>query len=267
MSHRRPVCHIVRDVHERPVWRHEWRVPKWIHWILVAVPTSRTLHVLQDGAVWRSHPLDLLETDKWAAICSAHVISYGLLENSPCGFMSPRRIYDVSHRHHSWPPFMRDRTSAVPWRVTCSFRERKLEFLSTQTQKLSRFCSFAGKLPLFCLRKTTKQTKGSSGLALGLTSMAARPEDTAKLPPRPPWGPPTRARDCRWLASVGISEAALMATGAGAGRCLGGHQMRQIAAKWPRQPSGGAARKARGGHAPGIVVNYRETMHTTRDGV
>jgi hypothetical protein len=36
--------------------------------------------------------------------------------------------------------------------------------------------------------------------------------------------------------------------------------MRQIAAKWPRQPSGGAARKARGGHAPGIVVNYRETQ-------
>ena len=136
MSHRRPVCHIVRDVHERPVWRHECRVPKWIHWILVAVPTSRTLHVLQDGAVWRSHPLDLSETDKWAAICSAHVISYGLVENSPCGFMSPRRIYDVSHRHHSWPPFMRDRTSAVPWRVTCSFRERKLEFLSAQHVKL-----------------------------------------------------------------------------------------------------------------------------------
>ena len=136
MSHRRPVCHIVRDVHERPVWRHEWRVPKWIHWILVAVPTSRTLHVLQDGVVWRSHPLDLSETDKWAAICSAHVISYGLLENSPCGFMSPRRIYDDSHRHHSWPPFMRDRTSAVPWRVCCSFRERKLEFLSAQHVKL-----------------------------------------------------------------------------------------------------------------------------------
>ena len=107
------------------------------------------------------------------------------------------------------------------------------------------------------------KTKGSSGLALGLTSMAARPEDTAKLPPRPPWGPPTRARDCRWLASVGISEAALRAIGAGGGRCLGGHQMRQIAAKWPRQPSGGAARKARGGHAPGIVVNYRETERNT----
>ena len=163
MSHRRPVCHIVRDVHERPVWRHEWRVPKWIHWILVAVPTSRTLHVLQDGAVWRSHPLDLSETDKWAAICSAHVISYGLLENSPCGFMSPRRIYDVSHRHHSWPPFMRDRTSAVPWRVCCSFRERKLEFLSTQTVETPRFCSFAGKLPLFCLRKTTKTNEGIFG--------------------------------------------------------------------------------------------------------
>ena len=167
MSHRRPVCHIVRDVHERRVWRHEWRVPKWIHWILVAVPTSRTLHVLQDGAVWRSHPLDLSETDKWAAICSAHVISYGLLENSPCGFMSPRRIYDVSHRHHSWPPFMRDRTSAVPWRVCCSFRERKLEFLSTQTVETPRFGSFAGKLPLFCLRKTTKTKKGLRALPSG----------------------------------------------------------------------------------------------------
>ena len=106
------------------------------NWILDALPMSRTLHVLQDGAVWRSHPLDLSETDKWAAICSAHVIFYGLVENSPCGFMSPRRIYDVSHRHHSWPPFMRDRTSAVPWRVTCSFRERKLEFLSAQHVKL-----------------------------------------------------------------------------------------------------------------------------------
>jgi len=249
MSHRRPVCHIVRDVHERPVWRHEWRVPKWIHWILVAVPTSRTLHVLQDGAVWRSHPLDLSETDKWAAICSAHVISYGLLENSPCGFMSPRRIYDVSHRHHSWPPFMRDRTSAVPWRVWCSFRERKLEFLSTQTVETHRFCSFAGKLPLFCLRKTTKTNEGIFGPCPRAHFHGSTTRGHCKAPAPTTVGPADQ--DCRWLASVGISEAALRAIGAGGGRCLGGHQMRQIAAKWPRQPSGGAARKARGGHAPG----------------
>jgi hypothetical protein len=44
-----------------------------------------------------------------------------------------------------------------------SFRERKLEFLSTQTVETHRFCSFAGKLPLFCLRKNTKTNEGIFG--------------------------------------------------------------------------------------------------------
>ena len=168
MSHRRPVCHIVRDVHERPVCH-----------ISSTTCRSAKMDSLDCLSRCQSHARRMCcrmglsggrthyTTDQWAEICSAHVISYGLLENSPCGFMSPRRIYDASHRHHSWPPFMRDRTSAVPWRVCCSFRERKLEFLSTQTVETPRFCSFAGKLPLFCLRKTTKTKKGLRALPSG----------------------------------------------------------------------------------------------------
>ena len=138
MSHRRPVCHIVRDVHERPVWRHECRVPKWIHWILVAVPTSRTLHVLQDGAVWRSHPLDLSETDQWEAICSEHVISFELLETRLADSCHQRRIYDVINHHSPCRrSCFRDRTKRMLRCVFArSFRERKLEFLSAQHVKL-----------------------------------------------------------------------------------------------------------------------------------
>ena len=236
------------------------------NWILDALPMSRTLHVLQDGAVWRSHPLDLSETDQWEAICSEHVISFELLETRLADSCHQRRIYDVINHHSPCRrSCFRDRTKRMLRCVFArSFRERKLEFLSAQTRVSG---SFARKLPCFVCAKLSKQTKGTSGPCLGLTSMAVRPGDTPKLPSRPPWGPPTRARDCRWLASVCVSEAALRAIGAGAGKVLRGSpdvpKCGQVAptAVGRRCAAGlGRARPgARRRRAPGIVVNYSKT--------
>jgi len=104
------------------------------NWILDALPMSRTLHVLQDGAVWRSHPLDLSETDQWEAICSEHVISFELLETRLADSCHQRRIYDVINHHSPCRrSCFRDRTKRMLRCVFArSFRERKLEFLSCE---------------------------------------------------------------------------------------------------------------------------------------
>ena len=194
------------------------------------------------------------------------MISYGLLENSPCGFMSPRRIYDVSHRHHSWPPFMRDRTSAVPWRVCCSFRERKLEFLSTQTVETPRFCSFAGKLPLFCLRKTTKN-EGIFGPCPRAHFHGSTTRGHCKAPAPTTVGPADQG------ARLPLASKRRYLRGRVKGHRGGGRKVprgspdapncgqvapttvRRRCAQGPRWARPGARRR----RAPGIVVNYRET--------
>ena len=193
------------------------------NWILDALPMSRTLHVLQDGAVWRSHPLDLSETDQWEAICSEHVISFELLETRLADSCHQRRIYDVINHHSPCRrSCFRDRTKRMLRCVFArSFRERKLEFLSAQHVKLGFQVVLRENYPVLFAQNYQNKQKELRGLASGSLPWQYD-QGHSKAPVPTAVGPPTRARDCRWLASVCVSEAALRAIGAGAGKVLRG---------------------------------------------
>ena len=102
-----------------------------------------------------------------------------------------------------------------------SFRERKLEFLSAQHVKLGFQVVLRENYPvLFAQNYQNKQKELGALPRAHFHGSTTRGHSKAPVPTTV--GPADKGRDCRWLASVCVSEAALRAIGAGAGRVLRG---------------------------------------------